>query len=81
MASSSNCLLCGVQLLRITDFQQINSPRRIDLVQEKQWKHHKKAKLKHVMVPSKEVEEAEFAKYPNMWTCMCRASEFYIVAP
>ncbi|KAI3134100.1 hypothetical protein CBS147330_3664 [Penicillium roqueforti] len=59
--------------LHIQDKFHINSPRRIDLVQEKQWKHHKKAKLKHVMVPSKEVEEAEFALYPNMWTCMCRA--------
>ncbi|KAJ5213483.1 hypothetical protein N7449_000652 [Penicillium cf. viridicatum] len=43
------------------------------LFRENRWKHYKKDKLEHVMVPSKEVEEVDFAKFPSMWACMCRA--------
>ena len=61
----------------MADSQATNSFRPFDLVEEEQWKHHKKARLQHVMVPSKEVEEVDLAKYPSMWSCMYRASECY----
>ncbi|CAG8179004.1 unnamed protein product [Penicillium nalgiovense] len=42
---------------------------------EDKWKQHRTAKAEHVMVPSKEVEEGDFVKYPFTWLSMCRASE------
>lgn len=81
MASTSgvnpypSCLLCGLEVFEMMYSPNVNPTSSGVLFRENQWKHHKKDKLEHVMVPSKEVEEVDFAKFPSMWSCMCRASE------
>lgn len=39
-------------------------------------KEYWKSKPKHVIVPSTEVEESYFSKYPQLWSYFYRASEF-----
>ncbi|KAJ5492186.1 hypothetical protein N7453_010283, partial [Penicillium expansum] len=68
-----NCLLCGVELSGIIYSQKTNPTCCNILFGESQWKHYKKDKPEHVMVPSKEVEGADLAKFPSMWSCMGRA--------
>ncbi|CAI7584807.1 unnamed protein product [Penicillium glandicola] len=68
------CLLCGVQVWKMDYCSRKMNPNHADaLLKETQWKKHRKAKLEHVMVSSKEVEEADLAKFPTMWSCVCRA--------
>ncbi|KAJ5952109.1 uncharacterized protein N7479_010522 [Penicillium vulpinum] len=67
-----NCLLCGVEISNLCP-RNVDPTRSDILFKENKWKHYRKAKLEHVMVPSKEVEEAYLAKFPDMWSCMCRA--------
>ncbi|OQD64207.1 hypothetical protein PENPOL_c008G00664 [Penicillium polonicum] len=67
------CLLCGLEVHGMIYSQKVNPTCSGVLFRENQWKHHKKDKLEHVMVPSKEVEEVDFAKYPSMWSSICRA--------
>ncbi|KAJ5456761.1 hypothetical protein N7530_012035 [Penicillium desertorum] len=70
----NNCLLCGV-LCEIFYSKLVRPTRPTVLFGEEKWKHRRKAKAEHVIVPSKEVEEGYFAKYPFSWSAMCRASE------
>lgn len=78
-----SCLLCGLEVPGMIHSQKVNPTCSGVLFRENQWKHHKKDKVEHVMVPSKQVEEVDFAKYPSMWSCICRASESYqsVVGP
>lgn len=71
------CLLCGLEISKMIYSPNVNPTSSDVLLEGNQWKHHKKDKLEHVMVPSKEVEEVDFAKFPSMWSGMCRASESY----
>jgi hypothetical protein len=70
----NNCLLCGVHC-EIFYSKTVRPTRPTVLFGEDRWKHRRKAKAEHVMVPSKEVEEGYFPKYPFTWSSMCRASE------
>lgn len=71
------CILCGVMVRGMIHSQPANPTTSAVLFREDKWKHYRKAKLEHVMVPSKEVEERDFKKFPSMWSCMCRASEYH----
>ncbi|KAJ5869728.1 hypothetical protein N7455_004669 [Penicillium solitum] len=68
-----NCLLCGLGVSRTSYSPNVNPTPCDILLRRSKWKHHKKGELGHVMVPSKEVEEVDFAKFPSMWSCLCRA--------
>ncbi|KAJ5496697.1 hypothetical protein N7463_008684 [Penicillium fimorum] len=64
-----NCLLCGVEIYSKVYSQIANPPRSATCLRGAQCK----ATPAHVVVPSKEVEDAEPPEFPKMWSCMCRA--------
>lgn len=44
-----------------------------------QWRGYWKSSLKHVMVPSTQVEESWFGDFPRLWSCFCRGSKFQML--
>jgi hypothetical protein len=71
------CLLCGMMIVTLPQSPRIESSTPRVFFREMQWNHHNKTTLSHVMVPSSEVEEASFSKYPGLWACTSRASNFH----
>ncbi|KAJ5177797.1 uncharacterized protein N7500_000496 [Penicillium coprophilum] len=53
----------------------MNSPRSPVFFGGNQHKYYRIVTPAHVVVSSKEVEEAELPESPKIWSCMCRASE------
>lgn len=75
------CLLCGMAIPWLYDPGLSISLSGSQLLKESQWrKTYWRSKLKHVMVPSHEVEEAYLSNLPQLWACFCRASEFSTVS-
>ncbi|OJJ44470.1 hypothetical protein ASPZODRAFT_18661 [Penicilliopsis zonata CBS 506.65] len=61
------CLLCGVRIFG-PDAPGITDSLHPGVVfREERWKMYKNTKMEHVVVPSHEVEQAHFPKFPRLW--------------
>ncbi|RJE20172.1 hypothetical protein PHISCL_07489 [Aspergillus sclerotialis] len=61
------CLLCGIEISHIHSTEATSSSCPGVAFQEEQWKAFKGTRLQHILVPSSEVENAYFHKYPRLW--------------
>lgn len=78
------CLLCEMKIPATYD-GIAGSPRNDRAPEHRllkdQWSGYWKSSLKHVMVPSIQIEKACFADLPRLWSCFCRASKFKVIFP
>lgn len=77
----ASCVLCGVMILD-TDLAT-SSERAMDVLQEDNLKAHRKkgATRGHFLVPSAELANANFSKFPWLASCYYRAGESRLVEP
>ncbi|KAJ5953868.1 hypothetical protein N7501_008147 [Penicillium viridicatum] len=66
------CLLCGITIPDTHQFG-LGKGHCLPLIQERQWKGLCKPGVKHVMVPSCEVENTFTSNSPRLWSCLYRA--------
>ncbi|RJE24732.1 hypothetical protein PHISCL_02941 [Aspergillus sclerotialis] len=67
------CLLCGFDIKIMQSIAVTNTTFPGVAFEEKQWKIYIRTRRKYVLVPSREVENTYFYKYPRLWTAACRA--------
>lgn len=71
---SETCLLCGVCILQL-DGGTI-SKDHLDVLKESQWEIHQKPPIpEHILVPSTEVENKSFSKFPWLSSCYQRGGK------
>lgn len=70
------CLLCGMEVPATYDSGIANIYEHNQILKQSQWKGIWKSNLDHVIVPSREIEEAYFSDFPRPWPCFCRVSKF-----
>ena len=75
------CLLCGVGI--IYTCTAMLSDRAMDVLKEDDFESHRKKGLirGHVLVPSAEVTNANFSKFPWLASCYYRAGKSCLVEP
>lgn len=74
---SGTCLICEVRIMRIARVTNSTNPSRV--LTEHEWKHHRQKPLtEHLFVPSSEVENTEFTKYPWLSSCYIRAGKLHL---
>ncbi|KAJ5167740.1 uncharacterized protein N7482_003334 [Penicillium canariense] len=72
------CLLCEMEIPYVHDSGIAGCPTwdrtpESDQLLKCQWRGYWRSRLKHVMVPSIQIEEACFGDMPRLWSCFCRA--------
>lgn len=75
MDSEPVCLLCGAEMELMGRYAVTNTDFPRVALEEEQWKKHMRPLRSYVFVPSSEVENAYFYKYPRLWATACRASK------
>ncbi|KAJ5522139.1 hypothetical protein N7527_006254 [Penicillium freii] len=66
------CLVCEMEIPWMGE-SGIAGSLEYDQSLKDQCRGYWKSSLKHVMVPSTQVEEAWFGDFPRLWSCFCRA--------
>ncbi|KAJ5415913.1 hypothetical protein N7465_004608 [Penicillium sp. CMV-2018d] len=68
------CLLCGKNIL-LWDGGTV-SRDHLDVLKESQWEIHRKSPIpEHILVPSMEVENKSFSKFPWLSSCYQRGGQ------
>lgn len=68
------CLLCGAHILSLTIGTMSKNP--LDVLKESQWEIHRKSPIpEHIFVPSTEVENKSFSKFPWLSSCYHRGGK------
>lgn len=71
---SETCLLCGICILVLDGGTMSKDP--LDVLKESQWEIHRKFPIpEHILVPSTEVENKSFSKFPWLSSCYQRGGK------
>ena len=72
------CLLCGKSIL-LWDGGTV-SRDHLDVLKESQWEIHRKSPIpEHILVPSTEVENKSFSKFPWLSSCYQRGGRTFLI--
>ncbi|KAJ5162825.1 uncharacterized protein N7500_004655 [Penicillium coprophilum] len=67
------CLLCGIRILRLRT--GVLGKDRLDVLKESQWEiHHQSPIPEHILLPSTEVVNKNFSKFPWLSSCYHRGA-------
>lgn len=74
----ATCLLCGAHILGLEIGTMSKNP--LDVLKESQWETHRKFPIpEHIFVPSTEVENKNFSKFPWLSSCYQRGGKLRLL--